>query len=238
MQAPPRYLPAGETALVVEFGAAIDPALNARVRALDRALAACPVDGVVETVPTYRSLMIHFDPRALSSAALIEHIRALALEPESGEAPRHWIVPICYAAPHAEDLAEVAALLDLAPERVAALHAGATYRVYMYGFAPGYVFLGGLPAQLSISRRPTPRPPVPPGAALIAGGQALIASIPMPTGWYNLGRTPAVLFDPRRNPPVSIDVGDAVSFEPIEAARFAALEQMARQGLPVARQKT
>ena len=137
--------------------------------------------------------------------------------------------------PYAEDLAEVSASLGLAPERVAALHAGSSYRVYMYGFAPGYVFLGGLPAELTISRRPAPRPPIPPGALLIAGGQALIASMPMPTGWYDIGRTPAVLFDPHRSPPVLVEIGDEIAFEPIDAATFAALQLSAAEGLRVAR---
>lgn len=235
MQSQARFLPAGETALVVEFGSAIDPALNERVRALDRALAAHPIEGVVETVPTYRSLMIHFDPRLLSTAVLVDRIRRLKSEADIESPLRHWLIPVCYEAPHAEDLPEVAAALGLAPEKVAALHAGATYRVYMYGFAPGYVFLGGLPRELAISRRPAPRPPIPPGAVLIAGGQALIASISMPTGWYDIGRTPAALFDARRNPPVLVDIGDLITFEPIDGASFAALQQSAAEGLPVAR---
>ncbi|HKH81540.1 MAG TPA: 5-oxoprolinase subunit PxpB [Methylovirgula sp.] len=234
----PRFLPAGEMALVVEFGTTIDPALNDRVRALDRALAAQPIAGIVETVPTYRSLMIHFDPRVLSTAALSERIRRLDPEPDDVGAPaRHWLIPVCYDAPHAEDLGEVAAALGLSPEKVAALHAGAAYRVYMYGFAPGYVFLGGLPSELTISRRPVPRPPVAPGAVLIAGGQALIASIAMPTGWYDIGRTPAALFDPRRRPAFLVEIGDMVTFEPIDGATFAALQQAAAEGLPVARPK-
>jgi inhibitor of KinA len=236
MQSQARFLPAGEAALVVEFGASIDPALNDKVRALDRALAAKPIHGIVETVPTYRSLMIHFDPRDLSTAQLIAQIERLEAEAAPDESPpRHWLIPICYETPYAEDLAEVGSALGLSAERVAALHADATYRIYMYGFAPGYVFLGGLPEQLAISRRPVPRPPVSPGAILIAGGQALIASIPMPTGWYSIGRTPAMLFDPKRRPPVLVDVGDLITFEPVDAARFADLQQGAAQGLPVAR---
>jgi inhibitor of KinA len=236
MHSEARFLPAGEAALVVEFGSSIDPALNDKVRALERALAAKPIEGIVETVPTYRSLMIHFDPRLLSSALLIERLGRL--EPAAGvdeSAPRHWVIPICYEEPYAEDLAEVAAALGLSAERVADLHAGATYRIYMYGFAPGYVFLGGLPEELTSSRRPTSRPPVRPGAVLIAGGQALIASLPMPTGWYCIGRTPAMLFDPKRNPPVLVEIGDLITFEPIGGASFAALHDAAAEGEPVAR---
>jgi inhibitor of KinA len=236
MHSEARFLPAGETALVVEFGSSIDPALNDKVRALDHALAANRIEGIIETVPTYRSLMIHFDPRLLSGALLIERIGRLELAARIEEsAPRHWVIPICYEQPYAEDLAEVAAALGLSAERVADLHAGATYRIYMYGFAPGYVFLGGLPGELTISRRPTPRAPVHPGAVLIAGGQALIASVPMPTGWYCIGRTPAMLFDPKRNPPVLVEIGDLITFDPIGGASFAALHEAAAEGQPVAR---
>ncbi|HLH12782.1 MAG TPA: 5-oxoprolinase subunit PxpB [Methylovirgula sp.] len=230
-----RFLPAGEAALVVEFGAAIDPTLNERVRALDRALAGRTINGIVETVPTYRSLMIHFDPRLVSTAELIEEIRGLELDEESDAPERCWVIPVCYEAPYAEDLAEVAAALGLSPARVAQLHSEATYRVYMYGFAPGYVFLGGLPAELAISRRPQPRAPVPPGSLLIAGGQALIASVSMPTGWYNLGATPAVLFDPKRTPPVLVDIGDRIAFEAIDRASFTALQEAAAKGGEIAR---
>ncbi|WP_297295503.1 allophanate hydrolase subunit 1 [uncultured Methylovirgula sp.] len=237
MPTAPRFLPAGESALVVEFGAAIDAALNDKVHAFDRALAQAAIPGIIEAVPTYRSLMIHFDPRVLATDALIARLRRLEMAPEAVAPARHWLIPACYEPPHAEDLAEVSAALNLAPERVVALHAGATYRIYMFGFAPGYVFLGGLPPELAISRRPKPRPPVPQGALLIAGGQALIANRPMPTGWYNLGATPALLFDPRRMPPVAVDLGDRISFVPVDGATFATLRQAAADGAPAIRQK-
>ncbi len=231
-----RFLPAGEAALVVEFGAAIDPALNERVRALDVAVVATGLTGVIETVPTYRSLMIHFDPHFMSTAELMDRIRYLEVGSLAAEAaPNHWIVPVCYEEEYAEDLVEVATGLSLSPAEVVALHAGAAYRVYMYGFAPGYVFLGGLPERLNISRRVAPRPPVPRGALLIAGGQALIGNDPMPTGWYHIGRTPLVTFDARREPPCFIEIGDQISFEPISATAFGRLQQAAQDGAPIAR---
>lgn len=229
----PRFLPAGEAALCVEFGTTIDPKLNAKVRGLDAALAAAPIDGVIETVPSYRSLLIHFDPRVLSTSDLIERIARLPSTLATETNARHWLIPVCYD--HAEDLAEVAHALGIAQERVVTLHRDADYRVFMYGFAPGYVFLGGLPEALNISRRAKPRPPVPRGSLLIAGGQALIGHDPMPTGWYQLGRTPVPTFDPERAPPCFIEVGDHITFEAIDAATFEQLEQSARDGTPIAR---
>ena len=229
----PRFLPAGEAALVVEYGEAIDRADHDRVLALDAALTATPIAGVTETVPTYRSLMIHFDARVLTPDALIASIRAL----EAGRAARspatHWRLPACYEGPHGEDLAEVADLVGLSPERVAELHAGARYRVVMYGFAPGFVFIDGLPDELKLSRRQTPRPPAQPGALTIANGQALIASIAMPTGWYVLGRTPVRTFDVHRDPALPIAIGDEISFERVDPGRFEALLREADAGPPL-----
>src|SRR2546430_10510728 len=111
---------------------------------------------------------------------------------------KRWHIPACYDPPHGEDIAEAATLLGLPEERVISLHLGALYRVYMYGFAPGYTFLGGLPQELTLLRRAVPRTPAPAGSLLIAGGQALIASCAMPTGWYGIGRTPVKVFDPAR----------------------------------------
>lgn len=229
----PRFLPAGEAALSVEFGATIDPDLNAKVRSLDAALAAAPIPGIIETVPTYRALMLHFDPRVLSTAELIEAVGARSAAAPTPSAARHWLIPVCYAL--AEDLAEVAQTLGMREDDIVAEHQGASYQVMMYGFAPGYMFLGGLPASLEISRRPTPRPPVPRGSLLIAGGQALIGHDPMPTGWYHIGRTPMRSFDAKRQPPCFIEVGDRISFEAIDATRFAALEAAARDGAGIAR---
>ena len=224
----PRYLPAGESALVVEFGATAEPAFHDQVLALDAALTGAPIDGIRETVPTYRSLMIHFDPRALATADLIDRLRRMeAAAPRPREAPAHWRIPVCYDPPHDEDLAELGGLIGLDRETVIDLHASALYNVVMYGFAPGFVFLAGLPEALAVSRRRTPRPPAPPGALTIANGQALIASIAMPTGWYVLGRTPFRTFDASREPVFPIAIGDSVSFERIDAATF---EAKARAG--------
>lgn len=230
----PRYLVAGESALVVEFGQSIDEAVHERVLALDQAVAAAQLDGVTETVPTYRSLMIHFDPKRTTTTALIAAVEQLEISRENRKRKRHWRMPVCYDPPFAEDLGEVGQKLGLTADEIIALHSGALYRVYMYGFAPGFIFLGGLPEALAISRRAAPRPPAPPGSLLIAGGQALIASIAMPTGWYQIGRTPVKVFDPRREPMFLADVGDEITFERIDGMRFAELSLAAENGSPVA----
>jgi KipI family sensor histidine kinase inhibitor len=236
--ASPRYLDAGEAALVVEFGNAVDPAINDRVVALDRALTARALPGVRETVPTYRSLMIHYEPLVLSREALIEAVRGIDATPAQPLEPEHlWTIPCCYDAEFGEDLAHVAAMTGLSPERVAALHAGATYRVYMYGFAPGFCYLGGIPRELDVSRRPAPRPPHPANTILLGGGLTLISTFAMPTAWYLMGRTPERMFAPRREPNFLVEVGDALRFDPIDRTTFDRLEARTVAGEVVARQE-
>jgi inhibitor of KinA len=227
----PRYLPAGESALVVEFGDSIDPKIHDQVLALDAALQQAKWEGVIETVPTYRSLMIHFDPRRLTTEALAGALAGLHYASAPPRMRRQlWHIPACYDPPHGEDIAEVAALLGLSPALIIGLHLGARYRVYMYGFAPGFTFLGGLPEELKIPRRPVPRPPAPPGSLLIAGGQALIASCAMPTGWYVIGHTPVKMFHPRRGRIFPIGIGDELCFEWIDPGAFDAMSTAAEAG--------
>jgi len=223
----PRFLNAGEAALVVEFGSIVDPVINDHVVALDQALGSLTIPGVLETVPTYRSLMIHYDPLILDREALIGKLQTIQLKPRPQQVRKLWTIPCCYEPPFAEDLADVAQAMNLSPDQVVALHSGARFRTYMYGFAPGFCYLGGLPKELAISRRPTPRPPHPPNAILIAGGLSLISTFSMPTGWWVIGRTPMRMFSPWRDPNFLIQIGDSVQFQPIGKQAFDSLEQQA-----------
>jgi KipI family sensor histidine kinase inhibitor len=234
----PRFLDAGETALVVEFGDSVDPAINARVLALDAALRANPAAGLRECVPTYRSLMIHYDPLQVDRDTLIGIARDASLLASAPSAkPATWILPCCYEPPYSEDINEAALLLKLGRDEVVALHTTATLRVYMYGFAPGQLYLGGLPDALAISRRAEPRPPHPAGSVLIGGGLGVVAPFVMPTGWYVLGCTPERLYAPERANPFFIQPGDNLRFEPVGVADFRSLQQRASRGEIVARRE-
>jgi inhibitor of KinA len=232
----PRFLDAGETALVVEFGDTVDPAINDRVLALDAALRADPPTGTREFVPTYRSLMIHYDPLQIDRQTLIGLIHtAMAVSVARTVAAANWTIPCCYEPGFGEDLDEVAQLLKIAPGDLIARHTAASYRIYMYGFAPGQIYLGGVPEALAISRRPAPRPPHQPGAVLIGGGLCVITNFAMPTGWYVIGRTPERLYTAARTNAFLVQAGDNLRFEAIDAATFLALEQRAASGEVVAR---
>ncbi|MFT4003758.1 MAG: allophanate hydrolase subunit 1 [Rhizobium sp.] len=232
----PRFLDAGEAALVVEFGRDVDPDINTLVLRLDAALAARNYDGIRERVPTYRSLMIHYDPLCLARADLLEHVEN-CLQDQAADSlgSTHWTVPCCYEPPIAEDLEEVAGLLKCAADRFVATHVTAIYRAYMYGFSPGYTYLGGLPPEIAVPRRPSPRAAHAPGAILIGGGLCSISTFAMPTGWYVVGRTPERLYAPEREKQFLLEPGDTVTFEPVNAAAFMDLSARAAAGEIVAR---
>ncbi|MBI1980776.1 MAG: allophanate hydrolase subunit 1 [Methylocystis sp.] len=237
----PRFLDCGEAALSVEFGDSVDAAINARVLTLDEHLRAAPPPGLRETTPTYRALLLRYEPLEISRDALVAAIENLLapadIEAKLSRPAVRWTIPCCYDPAFAEDIDEAAALLGRSAPSLARLHAGADYRVYMYGFAPGWCYLGGLPQALAIPRRASPRGATPQGAALIGGALSLIAANPMPTGWYVIGRTPERMFAPRRDPPFLAAPGDAARFEPIDAETFRTLDARAAAGETVARRE-
>ncbi len=232
----PRFLPVGDTALTVEFGDAIDPIVNGSVISLDLALAAAELPGIVETVPTYRSLLICYEPAELDYDLLVSTLRELIGENlgRPRRPGRRWTVPVAYGLPYGDDLEEVAATLRLAPDEVIAAHSAAEYLVYLVGFNPGAPNLGGLPQQLHIPRRKTPRPMVPAGSVAIGGMQSGITTIASPTGWHVLGRTPVRPFLISRAEPFLFKPGDRIRFRPIDAAEFEPLAIEAAAGDPVA----
>jgi KipI family sensor histidine kinase inhibitor len=217
-----RLLPAGEAALLVELGDAIDPDLNDAVHRLDAAINRAELEGVVETVPTYRSILVSFDPTRTTASALGTAISALGTA--AGEAVatkrRRWFVPVCFGGAHGEDLTAVAERAGLSAAAVVKLHCAADYRVYMLGFSPGFAYLGGLPEALHQPRRENPRAVTPAGSFMQGGAQAALSPVAMPSGWHLIGRTPLRLFDPGRSQPFLLAPGDRVRLVAIDAERF------------------
>jgi KipI family sensor histidine kinase inhibitor len=229
----PRLLPAGDAALVVEFGEVIDPGLNARVLALDARAAG--LHGVVETVPTYRSLLVHYDPTATDfhtlGDAFVGLSEGLSDAPAEG---RLWRIPVVYGDEFGIDLESVAAHHGISTDELIRRHSAPVYRVYMMGFLPGFAYLGGLDPTIAISRRESPRLKTPAGTISIGGIQALVASIEAPSGWHLLGRTPVRNFMAGRDPVFILDAGDRVKFAPIPASEWPRLDAAAEAGEIVA----
>jgi KipI family sensor histidine kinase inhibitor len=221
-----RFLSAGDRALVVEFGDRVDRDLSNQVLRLDTNLRSSAIPGVVETVPTFRSLMVHYDPLVTSRADLESTIASrLVRETGSPGVPTLWRVPVCYEGEFAPDLAEVANLTGATPSEVVALHSAVLYHVYMLGFLPGFPYMGDLPDQLALPRRADPRLRVPAGSVSIATTLTAIYPYESPGGWHLIGTTPIRLFDQERPRPALLGPGDIVRIEPIDAASFASIKK-------------
>jgi antagonist of KipI len=209
----PRVRPVGDTALTVEFGDSVDARMNASVRALDRHLAEHPWPGMIESVPTYRSLLVTYDPSQTSFVAMAEACRARAGLTAGSLAPGPLrTIPTVYGGDDGPDLAEVAAACDLSEDEVIRLHTSQEFAAFMLGFMPGFAYLGSLPEALALPRRATPRLHVPAGSVAIAGRQTGIYPRSSPGGWRLIGRTRARLFDPYAEPATLIAPGDRVRF--------------------------
>jgi inhibitor of KinA len=227
-----RFLPAGDTAITVEFGDRINHQLNDRVLHLRAHLRAAEIDGVVETVPTLRSLTVHYDPTRISGTQLTEIVRNLLGKRTTRRTLRRlWRVPTCYARDCGPDLDEVAERTALTTEEVARRHAAVEYHVYMIGFVPGYPYMGDLPPEIDLPRRREPRAKVPPGSVAIASGMTGIYPIESPGGWHLIGATPIRLFDIGWTRPSLFAPGDAVRFDPIGRDEYDAIHAAVTTGM-------
>ena len=216
-----RFLPAGDGALVVDFGDRINRALSARVLQLSDRVRALGLAGVVATVPTFRSLLVQYDPLRTGGASLTAAIRDLLDHPQAAEAARRlWRVPVSYAPQFAPDLPDVAERSGLKPDEVVARHAATQFHVYMVGFLPGFAYMGGLPEELHLPRRIDPRVRVPAGAVAIATSLTAIYPVESPGGWHLIGSTPIKLFDAAWERPSLFVPGDQVRFEPVRLADY------------------
>jgi KipI family sensor histidine kinase inhibitor len=230
-----RFLPCGDGAVTVEFGTEIDPALSARVLALDAILDAERPAGFIEAVPTYRSLMVQFDSLLFDHEAFESRVRALAAGLDPVPKPgRRWKVPVMYGGEFGIDLEATSERHGLTPAQLIDKHAAPIYRVYMIGFMPGFTYLGGLDPTIATPRRLDPRPHTPAGIISIGGIQALIGGQAMPSGWHILGQTPVRTFMAGREPAFLTAAGDEIVFVPTPAELWDALDRAAAAGEPVA----
>jgi KipI family sensor histidine kinase inhibitor len=228
---PPRLLPSGDSAITVDFSRNIDDAANRRVLALDRAMAATPVEGVTETVPTYRSLLVHYDPVRTSFEALGEQILALAKLPVPATTKaRRWRIPVVYGGEHGVDLEDVAKTLKTTADDIVARHVAADYRVAMIGFTPGWSYLSGLADSLQMPRRQNPRLLTPAGTVSIGGVQTGVQCLAGPSGWHLLGRTAVRTYQLHRDPIFLLEPGDRVTFSAVDPKTFAEQDRAAEHG--------
>ncbi len=217
-----KIVPAGDAALIVEFDERIDPDVNAQVISLADALAADPVPGVRDVVPTFRSVAVYFDPLRTNHDALLARIdrdgrHAFGSRPDERQP---IVIPVCFGGDLGPDLSKVASFAGLSESEVIALHIGRIYRVFMLGFVAGFAYMGIVDERIAAPRHSTPRVRVPLGSVGIAGVQTGIYPAETPGGWQLIGRTPVKPFDAARAEPFLMKGGDSVRFAPIDRGEY------------------
>jgi inhibitor of KinA len=223
--AEPRLLPCGDRAVSVELGDEVDRELNARVLALEYLLQQRRVAGIAETVPSYRALLVYYDPLVIGWDRLHETLRELCARarPEVLPPARTVELPCCYEGELGFELEAAARKIGLDPAEMSRLHAASDYYVYFVGFTPGLPYMTGMPERLTIPRLQNPRTKTPPGSVAIGGVQCCIYPIESPGGFWVLGRTPVRLYDPTAPEPILLRAGDHVRFRAIDRAEYDAI---------------
>lgn len=225
-----KYIVAGDRALVVEFGNEIKPEINSKIRALSSLLEDGKIEGIEEIVPTYRSILIIYDPLKIRYKDLVEELKALESKIQNTDEGEVRIVeiPTIYGGEYGPDIEFVAKHNNLSVEEVVEIHTGTDYLVYMLGFTPGFTYLGGMDERINTPRLESPRTAIPAGSAGIAGSQTGMYPIESPGGWQLIGRTPVKLYDPlNEEEPVLLRAGDYVRFVEIDEEEYKRIEKLA-----------
>ena len=227
-----KVMPAGDSALVVEFGNEINEAVNEKVHALAKKIRQENIPGITEMIPTFRSLLVSCDMLQISYSKLSVMLSVLSRELEMNQAAHHRIVkiPCCYGARFGADLTDMERLTGLSREEIIELHSSVDYKIYMLGFLPGFVYLGGLDKRLEVPRLDTPRVRIGKGAVGIGGNQTGIYPMESPGGWRLIGGTPVDLYDPEREDPVLLRAGEYIRFVPISIMDYYDIRQEILKG--------
>ncbi|MDR2768520.1 MAG: 5-oxoprolinase subunit PxpB [Treponema sp.] len=228
-----RFLPAGDSALVVEFGNEISEAINRKIRFVTGALDRAKLAGVLDLTPTYRSILVNFDALRVSASGIRDFVtKAFNSYSESSEASGGEVIeiPVLYGGEAGPDLDFICGHTKLDKEEVIRRHSSVEYLVYMLGFTPGFAYLGGMPKELATPRLAKPRAVIPAGSVGIAAAQTGIYPVESPGGWQLLGRTPLKVFNYERAEPFLLSAGDYLKFVPVSEKEYAALEKAENEG--------
>lgn len=226
-------LPAGDCALVVEFGEKIEEETNNKVHELSAYLKKRSIKGVRETLPTFRSLMVFYDSSKIDFFRLSKIIRHYKTSDKKhyNRIQRKLIVPCCYGGEYGPDLKNMSELLGIRQEEIIRIHGETDYKIYMLGFLPGFVYLGGLNEKIAVPRLDTPRTKIPARSVGIGGNQTGVYPISSPGGWRLIGRTPIDFYSPESNPPILCKAGEYISFVSVNEAEYHAIRKDIKLGV-------
>ncbi|MBV1820295.1 5-oxoprolinase subunit PxpB [Clostridium cochlearium] len=227
-----KYLTAGDKALTIEYGNEISEDISSKVRSMMVALETNKIDGIVEIVPTYRSLMVHYNPLIIGYDDLVNKLKSLEnkLEDISLPEPEVIEIPTVYGGEYGPDIENVAKHNKITVEEVIKIHSSKEYLIYMLGFTPGFPYLGGMDEKIATPRLKSPRTKITKGSVGIAGSQTGIYPIDSPGGWQLIGRTPLKLYDPNREVPILLKAGNYIKFVPISEKEYKTIEEALNDG--------
>ena len=227
-----KYIAAGDKSLVMEFGNSIGPEINAKIRNMVRTLDESKLSGINEVIPTYRSLLIIYEPFLIDYDNLVNELKEMekSLGDVASDEARIVEIPTIYGGEYGPDIEFVAEHNNLTIDEVIKIHTSTDYLVYMLGFTPGFSYLGGMSEKIETPRLQTPRTKIPAGSTGIAGKQTGIYPIDSPGGWQLIGRTPVRLYDPLTDPPVLLNAGDYVRFVPINEEDYLEIHDLVNKG--------
>lgn len=226
-----KFLPGGDKSLIIEFGDSIDPKINKKIRNMYIAIDKSGLEGVLEMIPTYRSLLISYNPLIIKYKELCQKLREYEenLNDIDSEPANVVRIPTIYGGEYGLDIEFVAHHNNLSVDEVIQIHSSQNYLIYMLGFTPGFPYLGGMSERIEAPRLKTPRSKIPGGSVGIAGKQTGIYPIDSPGGWQLIGQTPVKLYDPFGNPPVLLNAGDYVRFVPIDKKEYKSILKLVEE---------
>lgn len=222
-----KYLISGDRAIVIEFGNKISEKINSKVRAMMIAIDKKNIAGIVEMIPTYRSLMIHYNPLKVDFYFLCKELKSVEKQLDDIEIPLPEVIeiPTLYGGDYGVDIENVAKHNGLTVDEVVKIHTSKEYLIYMLGFTPGFPYLGGMDERIATPRLKTPRTKISGGSVGIAGSQTGIYPIDSPGGWQLIGKTPLKLYDPYREKPILLQSGNYIKFVPIDEQTYIKIEE-------------
>ena len=222
-----KFLTAGDSAIVMEFGDTIEKEINAKIAAVVENLKKKNIDGILDILPTYRSILINYDPVKISYGEMVETLNGLSKSDKANQSDEVRLIeiPTLYGKEYGPDIDFVAENANLSVDEVIKIHSGTDYLVYMMGFIPGFTYLGGLDPRIATPRLKSPRLKIEPGSVGIAGSQTGMYPLESPGGWQLIGRTPLKLFDDTKEPPVFIQAGDYIRYVSINKEEYDKIEK-------------
>jgi len=227
-----RILTAGDSALLIEFGKEINPETNRKITAIVQLMREQHIEGIVDVIPAFCSLLINYDPRVLSYEELKERMENLLKIETKTETTRKRIfeIPVCYGGEYGPDIDNIAEHAGLSVNEVIKIHSSKDYLIYMLGFLPGFTYLGGLDERIHTPRLASPRLTIRAGSVGIGGSQTGIYPLDSPGGWQLMGLTPVRTYDPERQTPILVEAGDYIRFIPIDEEEFLCIQKLVNKG--------